>query len=217
MRHWLARQWHRVKLVAEALRRGHGAHLWYEFRNRRRGLDLEFVPVDALGVPSARAHWYSNSGGPEFLRILDSLAIPRGSVALDLGSGKGGAAISMARRHFARVTGVEISPALTLIAAENVRRARVDNVDLVTSDASEFTALDPYTHIYLYNPFPCVVMADVLRNLRDSLNRRARPLTLIYRNPVCDDAIAASGLFRREREFKQGEHWWYIYRHDPWR
>jgi 16S rRNA G966 N2-methylase RsmD len=215
MRQWLARQSHRVRLVCNALARGHGAHLWYELRNRQRGLDLKFVPVEQLGVPPSRAHWYSDSGGPDFLRILDSIAIPHGSVAVDLGSGKGGAAISMARRHFARVTGVEISPTLAQVAAENARRARLDNLDFITSDASEFTALDPYTHIYLYNPFPCAVMADVLQNLRASLSRRARPLTLIYRNPVCDAAIAASGLFRREREFKRGEHWWYIYRHEP--
>jgi SAM-dependent methyltransferase len=205
----------RVRLALQMLARGQGPQLLYEFRNRRRGLDLDFASVEQLGLPAARAHWYSDSGGPELSRVLDSLAIPRGSVGLDLGCGKGGAAITMARRHFARVTGVELSAELTQIARRNAERAGLRNLSFVHSDASAFTDLDDFTHLYLYNPFPCAVMGEVLGNLAASLARRDRELLLIYRNPVCDGAVSASGLFVRERELRPSEHWWYIYRHLP--
>lgn len=207
-----ARQWHRLRTALGMLARGQGARLLYELQNRRRGLDLHFVSVEQLGLPAARAHWYSDSGGPELAGVLASLRIPRGSVALDLGCGKGGAAITLAR-HFTRVTGVELAAELVDIARRNAQRSGLDNLRFVHSDASAFTALDDYTHLYLYNPFPCAVLAEVLANLRASLVRHDRELVLIYRNPVCADTVAASGLFARERELKPGEHWWYIYRH----
>jgi SAM-dependent methyltransferase len=212
---FLARQWRRARLLLGMLASGRGSQLLYEFGNRRRGLDLGFASVEDLGLPAARAHWYSDSGGPELAGVLDSLAIPRDSVGLDLGCGKGGAAITMARRHFASVTGVELSSDLTRIAECNAQRAGLGNLRFVCSDASAFASLDTFTHIYLYNPFPCTVLAEVLENLRASLLRRERELLLIYRNPVCDDAVAASGLFNRERTLKPGQHWWYIYRHSP--
>lgn len=212
---WAARQWGRARMLAAMLAAGKTAELLYEFNNRRKGLDLAFASVEDMGLPGARAHWYSDSGGPQLARILKSLRIEPGSVGLDLGSGKGGAAITMAGQPFARVTGVELSADLARVATENVRRAGLRNVSFVAGDASEFRELDPYTHIYLYNPFPCVVLGEVLENLRVSLARRERELTLIYKNPVCDDAVAASGLFMKEREIKPAEHWWYIYRHHP--
>jgi SAM-dependent methyltransferase len=210
---FLARLARRVRIAVGLLARGQGPQLLYEFRNRRRGLDLDFASVEQLGLPPARAHWYSDSGGPELSRVLDSLDIPRGSVGLDLGCGKGGAAITMARRHFVRVTGVELSAELTRIARRNAERAGLRNLTFVQADASAFTELDEFTHLYLYNPFPCAVLREVLANLATSLARRDRELLLIYRNPVCDDAVAESGLFVRERELKPAEHWWYIYRH----
>lgn len=208
----LATQWRRVRIALGMIATGQSARLLYEWRNRRRGLDLHFASVEELGLPASRAHWYSDSGGPELSRMLSSLRIPRGSVALDLGCGKGGAAITMAR-YFARVTGVELSAELARIARANAQRSGLDNLQFFHGDASAFTALDDYTHIYLYNPFPCAVLTEVLANLRHSLSRRDRELILIYRNPVCDDAVAASGLFTRERQVRPGEHWWYIYRH----
>jgi SAM-dependent methyltransferase len=212
---WSARQWRRALMLGGMLASGKAADLLYEFNNRRKGLDLAFASVEDLGLPGARAHWYSDSGGPQLSRVLDSLRIAPGSVGLDFGSGKGGAAITMARHRFARVTGVELSARLADIARENVRRAGLRNVDFVACDASEFRDLDDYTHVYLYNPFPCAVLGEVLDNLRASLARRDRAVTLIYKNPVCDDAVAASGLFEKEREIKPAEHWWYIYRHHP--
>lgn len=58
-------------------------------------------------------------------------------------------------------------------------------------------------------------MKDVLENLRASFARQDREVVLIYRNPVCDVEVMASGLFARERELKPGKHWWHIYRHRP--
>lgn len=211
----VARYWRMIRLLIGNLADGKLHEMLYEASNRRQGLDLDFVSVADLRLPPDRAHWHSNSGGPQLALVLKSLRIPPGSIGLDLGSGKGGAAITMARKSFASVTGVELSGDLVEIARENARRAGVENLDFIHSDASGFTALDRFTHIYLYNPFPCAVLCEVLENIRLSIKRRDRELLLIYRNPLCDDAVKASGLFVLWRQLKPAEHWWYIYRHVP--
>jgi len=68
----------------------------------------------------------------------------------------------------------------------------------------------------MYNPFPCNVLEAVLANVRASLARRERTLTLIYKNPICQDAlVAAPALFTKVHERKLGKHWWCVYVHPP--
>jgi SAM-dependent methyltransferase len=213
---WLTRQAQRIGRIGSYVASGRTDEILYSLQNRLRKIDLEHVSVDELGLPADRAHFHSSSGGPDCARILRSLRIPRGSVALDLGSGKGGAALTMARFPFAEVIGVELSDALIAIARANVARARLPNVRFVQADASAFTDLDRVTHIYMYNPFPCNVMRAVMENVRDSLSRRTRELTIIYKNPLCHQTIVeTAGLFEKTDEKLLDEQWWYVYRHRP--
>ena len=99
-------------------------------------------------------------------------------------------------KYFAQVDGVEISPDLAAIARENLRRAGMASSRVFCQDATEFTDFDPYGVVYLFNPFLAPVLSQALSNLRESLERRPRPFLLIYRNPICDEVVTASG-FRR--------------------
>jgi protein-L-isoaspartate O-methyltransferase len=211
---WFGRQAKRIRLMGAYVASGRTDEIVYSLKNRLRGIDLEHVSVGDLGLPADRAHFHSSSGGPDCARVLRALRIPPGSVALDLGSGKGGAVLTMARFPFSEVIGVELSKALVAIARANVERARVRNVRFVQADASEFTDLDRVTHLYMYNPFPCVVMRAVMANVRASLSRRDRELTMVYKNPECHDAIVEPPrVFEKVQETKAGVHWWFVYRH----
>jgi hypothetical protein len=215
----LASQLNRLRIVGRHLADGTLDELWYEFVNRWRNIDLEYVSVEDLGLPPDRAHPHANSGGATCAKILRSIEIPRGSVAVDYGSGKGGAALTLGRFPFDEVIGIELSADLVQIARENAARARLRNIRFVQCDAEAFTDLDRVTHIYLYNPFPCIVLQRVLANLRASLARRERMLTVIYRNPKCHDVlVAAPALFAKVGERKIGQDpndWWYVYVHQP--
>jgi tRNA G37 N-methylase Trm5 len=216
MSEWFGRQAERIRRIAAYVMAGKTDELLYSLNNRWREIDLEHVSVDVLGLPPDRSHFHSSSGGPDCARILRSLRIPSGSVGLDLGSGKGGAAMTMARFPFAEVIGVELSEALVRMARTNVQRARLRNVRFVQGDAGMFTDLDRVTHIYMYNPFPCVVMEAVIANLRSSLARCDREVTLIYKNPLCHDAIVREPrTFDKISETFVGEHWWFVYKHLP--
>jgi cyclopropane fatty-acyl-phospholipid synthase-like methyltransferase len=149
-----------------------------------------------------QSFYYVNSGGPELAKMLSALSIDRGDIIVDIGSGKGGAAITMARFAFASVVGVEISQQLVAIAQANVAKLKLGNrVHFICSDASQFTDLDQFSYVYMFNPFPCSVMSGFLQNIAASLTRRPRLLRLIYAHPICHDLIVETQLFHLVKTF----------------
>ena len=166
----------------------------YLFARKIRGIDINGVTVADLELDPARSKAYSDSG-VDLDRFLQSADIPRSATALDLGCGKGGAMITMAK-YFSRVDGVEVSPELTAIARKNLKRAGVVASQVFCQDAAEFTGFDCYGVVYLFNRFLAPVLSRALNNLRESLERRPRSILLIYRNPICNEVVISAG-FRR--------------------
>jgi SAM-dependent methyltransferase len=196
-----------VRLVSA----GQAAELQYDLWNRWKGLDFEFVSVEDLGLSPDRAHFHSSSGGPTLARVFRAIDVPPGSVALDLGSGKGGAVLTLTRAGFAEVLGVELSEALIHVAQQNAQRLGRGKVHFIQGDAATFTNYDRVTHVYMYNPFPCSVMTQVMAHLGASLTRAPRPLTIVYRNALCHETIVDSGLFEAGPEQHPDQHAWRVY------
>jgi hypothetical protein len=123
---------------------------------------------------------------------------------------------TMLKFPFARVDGIELSESIAELARSNFRSLRVAQRKLrvMTSDATAFNEpLDEYTHIYMYNPFHAPVMKVVAENLRRSLERRPRELTVIYRNPVCHAELVQTGAFDlKHRLGGDEEHRIHVYR-----
>ena len=193
---------------------GNIAELRYQLWNKWKGVDFGFVSNEDLGLPRDSTHFHSSSGGPTLARVFRTIEIPRGSVALDLGSGKGGAALTLSRAGFAEVIGVELSEELVQVARRNAARLGRRNVRFIQSDAAAFRDYDRVTHIFMYNPFPCEVMTHVMANLSASLEHAPRPMTIVYRKPLCHEVILASGLFEAgaEQRPRPDVHPWRVYR-----
>lgn len=111
---------------------------------------------------------------------------------------------TLARYPFARVDGIELSNDLANIARSNLQRLRVDKARIYCCDAAEFTSFDTYTYIYMYHPFPEIVMRPVVQNIVASLRRSPRSVYLIYKNPILNDIVVASG-FKKVKDFPQSE------------
>jgi len=154
--------------------------------------------------------FHANSGGPLLEEVLKSLPIRETDAAIDLGCGKGGAILTMAKYPFCRVDGVDLSEPVIRIAQNNLRRMRISKATIYPADASSFRDLDRYNYVYLYHPFPAVVMADVMRNIVDSLKRTPRKMTLIYRNPVFHSLVLEWGC-RKIADFPGPEHPTFVY------
>lgn len=199
----------RLQRIARMLATGHVSPLAYAMWLRWHR--LEFGYADDVAPQDGNSH--QHSGGPALAQVLRTLRVPPGSVALDLGVGMGIAALTLGR-HFARVVGVDLSPGLIEAARRNIARVGAANVEVFCADARSLDRqLDEVTHVYMFNPFPAPVMAEVLVHLRQSLQRAPRPLTIIYKHPVCHPVLVEHG-FAFERELTPPfSHPFAIYRH----
>jgi hypothetical protein len=108
-------------------------------------------------------------------------------VFIDMGSGKGRALLLACDYPFREIIGVEVQPELHRIAVENILRFenthKCGRVSSVCIDARKFVFPDEPLFLYLFNPFPDYVFETVLTNLQESLQRKPRPLYVVYNTP----------------------------------
>ncbi len=185
---------------------------WREFIIRLRialgHIDLKDDPTEAV---SERTHYYADSGGLAFDKIMSHFTITPDDAIVDFGCGKGGILISLSKYPFAKITGVEIAKEFVEIAEQNIRTLRIRNINIQCCDAAEFKALDRYNYFYFFDPFPSVVMKDVLQNIEQSINDHPREATIIYLNPDCHDLIESSDIFSKIKELPHFEHKCFVY------
>lgn len=128
------------------------------------------------------------------------MGVSEADTFVDFGSGKGRVLHQAARHPFRRVIGVEISQELaqaaSALVAANRHRYRCRDVEVVVSDAADFTVPDDMTIAYLYNPFTGETLDAVLRNMVSSLDRSPRLIRLIYVRPDHAERVLATGRFR---------------------
>jgi SAM-dependent methyltransferase len=195
----------RIVIMVRLLISGRVREAFYLTSNRLKGLDLQHASIADLGLSASRSEMYSPSGGPLLARVVKGIGVPNGSRVLDLGCGKGSAMFTLGKFPFLEFVGVELSHELVRIAKVNALRLHLPpRFSFVCCDASLFTDYDRFTHLYMYNPFPSIVMQDVMRNVSDSLYKSPRRFIIIYKNPTCHDDILATNMFVVQNEFKFG-------------
>ena len=101
----------------------------------------------------------------------------------------------MSKFRFDHLCGVEISPKLYAIANNNFKKLKIKNIKLLLMDAANFTDLDRYNMFYFYNPFPEIVVKQVIQNIIDSIKKNPRKVTIIYMSPACDEIIMRTNFF----------------------
>ncbi|MGH9322975.1 MAG: hypothetical protein ACRD3V_24195 [Vicinamibacteria bacterium] len=141
---------------------------------------------------------------------------PRDFVFVDFGSGKGKVLVLAAHYAFQRVVGVELWEDLHLVALENLSRFRrhracATSATSLRVDARDFALPEVPLVLYFFNPFPEEVLAFVLSNLRQSLERAPRRVYVLFYAPVRRETpwdrrpvFEASGfleVFRDEPQF----------------
>ncbi len=206
-----------VKNALAFLCRGELKEFMFRLRVYTSKIDLRYASVDELGLSADRSHHYAHSGGVYLDKVLNSLNITAGDAIVDFGSGKGGALITFAKYPFNKISGVELLPELVTIAEQNFKKLNISNVTMTVSDAADFTDLDAYNYFYFYSPFPRSVMVDVIHNIESSLQKKPRPLRLIYCNPEFHDLIEKDSGFHKTAEFyhHQLHHLIYVYSRTP--
>lgn len=149
----------------------------------------------------AHGVYYAPTRVRHFKAILRRLSLPKGSVFVDLGSGKGRMLLLAAQSgHFRKVVGVEFSAALCRAAEENIRsfqRHLASEVafEVVQADAADYRVQPDQNVFFMYNPFDHVVMHEVLQQLGRSLAEAPRRVWVIYFNAqsACVSLLVESG------------------------
>lgn len=144
------------------------------------------------------------ASNPDFIRsAIENLPIrPEDFVYVDIGSGKGRTLLVASEYPFRRVIGVEFSPELDAVAAENIRKyhsskRKCEDVSSVCADAANWEFPTQNTMFFLYNPFGEDVLRRVLINLRTSLTRYDREIYIVYNHPIFAQVLDSSDFLQR--------------------
>jgi SAM-dependent methyltransferase len=159
-------------------------------------LDFKTVQPEAVGLDPTEC-FRSSPSGDEFLRhFIQSLNITDQDSILDIGCGKGSAMCIMREFPFARIMGVEISEQLAEIAKHNFETLHSKRCIVHVGNAARFSLYNLFNYYYLYNPFPCHVMTQVITKINQTTAMSSRERFIIYNNPVCHDEIIKGGWFK---------------------
>jgi SAM-dependent methyltransferase len=178
--------------------------------------------AEALGLPSRDCHGYGPSRYGSLRRIFDSLVVdPAADVFIDFGSGKGRVLAVAATYPFRKVIGVDPASQLNAIAHGNIGSARpwlrCSDIEIVAVDATSYAIPDTATVLYFANPFSGAVLSRVLDNVRASLGRAPRRITIISHNHDpsydCERQIRSRSWLRLAAEIELQRHtraWIYV-------
>jgi SAM-dependent methyltransferase len=129
---------------------------------------------------------------------------------VDVGAGKGRAVLLASELPFRKVIGVELSAELAAIAQANAARwtrvaAPQSTIHVLHQDALQFCWPRTSLLAFLYNPFACELVDQLLERLEQASTRghaskgrasAARPssaVDLLYANPTCADVVSKRG------------------------
>jgi SAM-dependent methyltransferase len=169
------------------------------FLERIRGLDFSKVTPSAdLGYDGALVIQCSPSGNRYLSSLLRDFDINSQDNILDIGCGKGSAILRMTKFKFNNVDGIEIAEPNAEVAKANFEKLRLDNVHIYNSDATKFDNYNNYNYFYMYNPFPEIIMQEVISRIVKQIS--TKKITIIYNNPVCHKTLISGG-FRLQKVY----------------
>ncbi len=117
---------------------------------------------------------------------------------LDMGCGKGrifGIGVAYGFKH---IIGLDFSRNLCDDAGKNAETLMAANpsvsIEVCCADAREYNIPVTVTTIFLFNPFDSFVMRKMLQRLKESLQKKPRPIKILYANPVCKNLFTEEGF-----------------------
>jgi SAM-dependent methyltransferase len=128
------------------------------------------------------------------------------SALLDVGCGKGRLLAMGAVYGFSEIIGIDISKKLCDLATLVCRGIKIrypnKSISIECSDARYYIIPDSVGVIFLFNPFDAVVMEGFIQKVFESLERKNRPLKILYANPQCKQQWLDAG-FKETASFQK--------------
>ena len=138
-------------------------------------------------------NYYTSSRLFDYLKTADFT-----TTLLDVGSGKGRLLAMGAAYGFSNLIGIDFSKKLC-DAAVNVCRGIKNkypdtSITIECADARHYRIPETVGVIFLFNPFDALVMDEFIQKVSESLNRKNRPLKILYANPQCKQQWLDAGF-----------------------
>lgn len=161
--------------------------LYEEAQERRLGIRTTgLVTPGELGYESSEFFEYAPAPYHALRKSLGRISVrPGEDVFLDYGCGLGRVIIFAGTKPFKRVIGIDIAPALIVKAGENIRAARGLKCEVIAevADAQTYAVPEDVTVVHFNNPFSGETLERAVANVRESLRRRPRDLTIVFGSP----------------------------------
>ncbi|OZV70062.1 SAM-dependent methyltransferase [Winogradskyella aurantia] len=145
-------------------------------------------------------------------KVLRKLQLPKDQTFIDIGSGKGRIIILAAKYGFKTIKGIELSSNLSSIAESNIetfitKTGNPARIQIINKDATKhkFDVMDSV--IFMYNPFNGIVFEKVIDNIKQSLQKYPRQMTIIYMNPTEREMLESKLEFSSIQNFTWNEHY----------
>ena len=172
---------------------------WRYKTDTRNKISLHDLTV--TGKNKEHGSFYQPTMALSFNRLLERVPLPRESVLVDFGCGKGRVLLLAVLRGIKKAVGIEFSPELCAIARNNVRIVEQAtgsrlNITVIEGDVAQYEIEDDQNVFFFFNPFDDVVLEAVVNNIKKSLRRKPREIAIIYYNPVHSHILDNSFLPR---------------------
>jgi len=166
----------------------------------------EDLTIASNNKKRGKMYSYQATRSLSLAKLFRRIAIPNGSVLVDLGCGKGRVLLIASRFGFKEVRGVEYAHELCETARKNcsIYKAKTGvgtEFQIIESDVIDYTINSDENIFFMFNPFDAEVLSKVLDNIIRSLSMHTRSIWIIYRNPVFAKVIETHGSFTNLREF----------------
>ena len=179
---------------------------WHIIKNEIRGekkYGLNSTGADELhalekkGIDIEHSTIYMPASYDLLEKIFQHMPVASFKHFIDIGCGKGRSMCVAAHNGITKMTGIDLSKELCDAALENLSNTKIKfpqlNYKVINNDAFYFSIPEDVDCIFLFNPFDGVIMSSVVSNIRESLKKDPRKLTVIYINPLHKNLFTEEG------------------------
>ena len=116
------------------------------------------------------------------------------SSIIDVGCGKGYVLSRFARMQGTKVTGIESEHHLVEVAQSNFSKMGIqERIQIIHDDAIHYEDYSKYSLVFMYNPFPHLIMKSFLNNLLSK--KKGQSYLIVYVHPNLHEEIMNTGEF----------------------